>query len=93
MYKHLFLKNPYLKTTVILIESCNNLIFVVIIFAGKHLSEVCKAEYPLFVKYCLWILAELAVIAADIPEGLNQNSTIKSIHFYMFLTNVIQNYL
>ncbi|CAL5203895.1 unnamed protein product [Lathyrus oleraceus] len=35
---------------------------------GKHLSEVCKAEYPLFVKYCLWILAELAVIAADIPE-------------------------
>ncbi|KAK4273994.1 hypothetical protein QN277_017289 [Acacia crassicarpa] len=35
---------------------------------GKHLSELCKAEYPCFVKYCLWILAELAVIAADIPE-------------------------
>ncbi|KAM6541987.1 hypothetical protein CsatB_006434 [Cannabis sativa] len=35
---------------------------------GKHLSELCKAEYPLFVKYCLWLLAELAVIAADIPE-------------------------
>ncbi|AES72306.1 putative NRAMP family protein [Medicago truncatula] len=35
---------------------------------GKHLSEICKAEYPWFVKYCLWILAELAVIAADIPE-------------------------
>ncbi|XP_014500139.1 metal transporter Nramp5 [Vigna radiata var. radiata] len=35
---------------------------------GKHLSELCKAEYPLLVKYCLWILAELAVIAADIPE-------------------------
>ncbi|XP_057446683.1 metal transporter Nramp7.2-like [Lotus japonicus] len=35
---------------------------------GKHLSEVCKAEYPLFVKYCLWLLAEAAVIAADIPE-------------------------
>ncbi|KAK7311531.1 hypothetical protein RJT34_09736 [Clitoria ternatea] len=35
---------------------------------GKHLSEICKAEYPLFVKYCLWLLAELAVIAADIPE-------------------------
>jgi len=38
-------------------------------FAGKHLSELCKAEYPLLVKYCLWLLAELAVIAADIPEG------------------------
>ncbi|KAK7410615.1 hypothetical protein VNO78_01550 [Psophocarpus tetragonolobus] len=35
---------------------------------GKHLSELCKAEYPLLVKYCLWLLAELAVIAADIPE-------------------------
>ncbi|KAI4339713.1 hypothetical protein MLD38_024623 [Melastoma candidum] len=35
---------------------------------GKHLAEHCKAEYPTIVKYCLWLLAELAVIAADIPE-------------------------
>ncbi|KAJ4700726.1 putative Metal transporter [Melia azedarach] len=35
---------------------------------GKHLSELCKAEYPKYLKYCLWLLAELAVIAADIPE-------------------------
>ncbi|KAK6131532.1 hypothetical protein DH2020_034739 [Rehmannia glutinosa] len=35
---------------------------------GKHLSELCKAEYPIFVRYCLWLLAEVAVIAADIPE-------------------------
>ncbi|KAF8411746.1 hypothetical protein HHK36_004304 [Tetracentron sinense] len=35
---------------------------------GKHLSELCKAEYPIYVKYCLWLLAEIAVIAADIPE-------------------------
>ncbi|XP_011003423.1 PREDICTED: metal transporter Nramp5-like [Populus euphratica] len=35
---------------------------------GKHLSELCKAEYPKYVKYCLWLLAEIAVIAADIPE-------------------------
>nr|WMV64478.1 metal transporter NRAMP5 [Iris lactea] len=35
---------------------------------GRHLAELCKIEYPLYVKYCLWILAELAVIAADIPE-------------------------
>ncbi|MED6139387.1 Metal transporter Nramp5, partial [Stylosanthes scabra] len=34
----------------------------------KHLSEICKAEYPRLVRYCLWLLAELAVIAADIPE-------------------------
>ncbi|KAF5468927.1 hypothetical protein F2P56_013035 [Juglans regia] len=35
---------------------------------GKHLSELWKAEYPKYVKYCLWLLAEAAVIAADIPE-------------------------
>ncbi|KAK5826688.1 hypothetical protein PVK06_021615 [Gossypium arboreum] len=29
----------------------------------------CKAEYPRMVKYCLWLLAEIAIIAADIPEG------------------------
>ncbi|KAF9609001.1 hypothetical protein IFM89_012340 [Coptis chinensis] len=34
----------------------------------KHLAELCKAEYPILVKYCLWLLAEVAVIAADIPE-------------------------
>ncbi|GAV85909.1 Nramp domain-containing protein [Cephalotus follicularis] len=35
---------------------------------GKHLAEQCKAEYPKYVKLCLWLLAESAVIAADIPE-------------------------
>ncbi|OMO72971.1 Natural resistance-associated macrophage protein [Corchorus olitorius] len=36
--------------------------------AGRHLSEHCKMEYPKPVNYSLWILAEVAVIAADIPE-------------------------
>ncbi|KAF9610789.1 hypothetical protein IFM89_024898 [Coptis chinensis] len=35
---------------------------------GRHLSELCKEEYPKYVNYCLWLLAEVAVIAADIPE-------------------------
>ncbi|XP_021725645.1 metal transporter Nramp5-like [Chenopodium quinoa] len=35
---------------------------------GKHLSEHCKSEYPMVVNYGLWLLAELAVVAADIPE-------------------------
>ncbi|KAG8651887.1 hypothetical protein MANES_06G034700v8 [Manihot esculenta] len=34
----------------------------------KHLAELCKVEYPKYVKLCLWLLAEVAVIAADIPE-------------------------
>ncbi|XP_077231702.1 metal transporter Nramp7.2-like [Tasmannia lanceolata] len=35
---------------------------------GKHLAEHCKAEYPKFIKYSLYLLAEVAVIATDIPE-------------------------
>ncbi|GFS39536.1 concanavalin A-like lectin protein kinase family protein [Actinidia rufa] len=35
---------------------------------GKHLAEQCKTEYANPVNYCLRILAEVAVIAADIPE-------------------------
>ncbi|KAB1221018.1 Metal transporter Nramp5 [Morella rubra] len=38
---------------------------------GKHLSELCKAEYPKYIKYCMYLLAEVAVISADIPEGLS----------------------
>ena len=38
---------------------------------GKHLAELCKAEYPKYVNYCLWVMAEVAVIAADIPEGVS----------------------
>ncbi|XP_044480343.1 metal transporter Nramp5-like [Mangifera indica] len=35
---------------------------------GKHLSELCKVEYPKYVNYSLCLLAEIAVINADIPE-------------------------
>jgi NRAMP (natural resistance-associated macrophage protein)-like metal ion transporter len=40
------------------------------VVTGRHLAEICKSEYPKFVKIFLWLLAELAVIAADIPEGI-----------------------
>jgi len=65
---------------------------VILNFSGKHLSELCKAEYPLLVKYCLWLLAELAVIAADIPEGshfffpFNFNQNLMSV---MFLKKIL----
>ncbi|XP_043813834.1 metal transporter Nramp5 isoform X5 [Manihot esculenta] len=38
------------------------------LISEKHLAELCKVEYPKYVKLCLWLLAEVAVIAADIPE-------------------------
>jgi Mn2+/Fe2+ NRAMP family transporter len=37
---------------------------------GKHLAEHCRAEYPKVTNFILWILAELAVVACDIPEGI-----------------------
>ncbi|KQK04470.1 hypothetical protein BRADI_2g13670v3 [Brachypodium distachyon] len=40
------------------------------IITGRHLAELCTSEYPKYVKYCLWFLAELGVIAATIPGVL-----------------------
>ncbi|KAK3012427.1 hypothetical protein RJ639_008329 [Escallonia herrerae] len=52
---------------------------------GKHLSELCKAEYPTYVKYCLWLLAEIAVIAADIPEGMTSKSYVRKLEILIAL--------
>ncbi|KAK2995673.1 hypothetical protein RJ640_006133 [Escallonia rubra] len=52
---------------------------------GKHLSELCKAEYPTYVKYCLWLLAEIAVISADIPEGMTSNSYVRKLEILIAL--------
>ncbi|GLJ37283.1 hypothetical protein SUGI_0756210 [Cryptomeria japonica] len=35
---------------------------------GKHLAEHCRTEYPKNLNCILWLLAEVAVIASDIPE-------------------------
>ncbi|GLJ37280.1 hypothetical protein SUGI_0756180 [Cryptomeria japonica] len=35
---------------------------------GMHLAEHYRAEYPRKLNFILWMLAEVAVIAADIPE-------------------------
>uniref|UniRef100_A0ACD5WP60 Uncharacterized protein n=1 Tax=Avena sativa TaxID=4498 RepID=A0ACD5WP60_AVESA len=47
------------------------------VVTGKHLAELCKSEYPKFVMICLWLLAELAVIAADIPEVIGTAFALK----------------
>ncbi|KAH7287232.1 hypothetical protein KP509_32G045100 [Ceratopteris richardii] len=38
------------------------------VVTGKHLAEHCKEEYPPVANFLLWILAELAIVASDIPE-------------------------
>jgi Mn2+/Fe2+ NRAMP family transporter len=39
------------------------------LLSGKHLSEHCRTEYPRYVNFVLWILAEVSIVASDIPEG------------------------
>eukprot|EP00899_Mesostigma_viride_P024172 jgi/Mesvir1/493/Mv11364-RA.1 len=38
------------------------------IVTGKHLAQHCRSEYPPFVNLMLWLFAEVAIIASDVPE-------------------------
>lgn len=38
------------------------------VVTGKHLAEHCRKEYPPVPNFILWILAEIAIVACDIPE-------------------------
>jgi len=35
-----------------------------------HLAEHCRAEYSRLPNFILWVIAEIAVVACDIPEGI-----------------------
>jgi len=51
---------------------------------GKHLAEHCRAEYPKVTNFVLWILAELAVVACDIPEGIELTFLQLLLHIFYF---------
>ncbi|XP_042410910.1 metal transporter Nramp3-like isoform X2 [Zingiber officinale] len=58
---------------IILLASCSALVIQSLaaklgVVTGKHLAEHCRAEYTRVPNFILWILAELAVVACDIPE-------------------------
>ncbi|XP_031504989.1 metal transporter Nramp3-like isoform X3 [Nymphaea colorata] len=38
------------------------------VVTGKHLAEHCRAEYPKKPNFVLWVIAEIAIVACDIPE-------------------------
>ncbi|XP_030936426.1 metal transporter Nramp5-like, partial [Quercus lobata] len=56
---------------------------------GKHLSELCKFEYPEYMKYCLWLLAKVAVIAADIPEVIGTAFALNILFHMLVWTRVL----
>lgn len=58
---------------IILVASCAALIIQSLaanlgVVTGKHLAEHCRNEYPKVPNFILWVLAEIAVVACDIPE-------------------------
>ncbi|XP_047316927.1 metal transporter Nramp6-like [Impatiens glandulifera] len=58
---------------VILVASCAALIIQSLaanlgVVTGHHLAEHCRKEYPKVPNFILWVLAEIAVVACDIPE-------------------------
>ncbi|KAJ9170614.1 hypothetical protein P3X46_018708 [Hevea brasiliensis] len=44
---------------------------------GRHLAELCREEYPSWARMVLWIMAELALIGADIQEVIGSAIAIK----------------
>ncbi|XP_023522710.1 metal transporter Nramp3-like [Cucurbita pepo subsp. pepo] len=44
---------------------------------GKHLAELCREEYPSWARILLWVMAELALIGADIQEVIGSAIAIK----------------
>lgn len=58
---------------IILLASCAALIIQSLaanlgVVTGKHLAEHCRKEYPKVPNFILWVLAEVAIVACDIPE-------------------------
>ncbi|KAE7999676.1 hypothetical protein FH972_004082 [Carpinus fangiana] len=44
---------------------------------GRHLAELCRDEYPKWAGLVLWVMAELALIGADIQEVIGSAIAIK----------------
>ena len=44
---------------------------------GRHLAELCREEYPRWTRLLLWVMAEVALIGADIQEVIGSAIAIK----------------
>ncbi|CAN1756396.1 Metal transporter Nramp6 [Linum perenne] len=59
---------------IILLASCAALVIQSLaanlgVVTKKHLAEHCRNEYPRVPNFVLWVLAEIAIVACDIPEA------------------------
>eukprot|EP01018_Ginkgo_biloba_P014798 Gb_30457 [translate_table: standard] len=44
---------------------------------GYHLAELCREEYPFWARIVLWLMAEIAIIGADIQEVIGSAIALK----------------
>lgn len=44
---------------------------------GRHLAELCHDEYPYWARHALWLMAEVALVSADIQEVIGSAIAIK----------------
>jgi natural resistance-associated macrophage protein 2 len=44
---------------------------------GRHLAELCRDEYPDWARRALWLMAEIAMVGADIQEVIGSAIAIK----------------
>uniref|UniRef100_A0A0E0KG21 Metal transporter n=1 Tax=Oryza punctata TaxID=4537 RepID=A0A0E0KG21_ORYPU len=44
---------------------------------GRHLAELCREEYPDWARRALWLMAEVAMVSADIQEVIGSAVAIK----------------
>ncbi|GMH24073.1 hypothetical protein Nepgr_025916 [Nepenthes gracilis] len=47
------------------------------VVTGRHLAELCRQEYPTWARLLLWVMAEVALIGADIQEVIGSAIAIK----------------
>lgn len=47
------------------------------VVTGRHLAELCREEYPKWARLLLWVMAEFALIGADIQEVIGSAIAIK----------------
>ncbi|KAG6787864.1 hypothetical protein POTOM_003909 [Populus tomentosa] len=79
---------------IILVASCAALIIQSLaanlgVVTGKHLAEHCRNEYPRIPNFILWVLAEIAIVACDIPEGEGISGLLLSIACHYEYNEVI----
>ncbi|KAL9273410.1 Metal transporter Nramp3-like protein [Drosera capensis] len=44
---------------------------------GRHLAELCRDEYPTWARLVLWVMAETALVGADIQEVIGSAVAIR----------------